>query len=264
MSQVDELLLHFKGCLSREDEGGMIDVPAWYVKGAIAALETAKPAPEPAPSPGDVQGSGSEALRLRAWGGTNPDGTPLHPTVREEMTAALANPAPAAGDVREAIARDLLSILAGKRGQASTERIIKEAIVALSASPASAPGSGVRVKPLEWEQPEPDWWDVYDRALQIGYAVNQRRDGSVRLRVPGETSFAIFAGSVEEAKAAAQADFEQRIRSALDASPSPPETREAVETEREACARVAEDKANTKDFRARMVIAAAIRARGQS
>lgn len=139
-----------------------------------------------------------------------------------------------------------------------------EAALASSTSPASAPGSGVRVKPLEWEQPEPDWWDVYDRALQIGYAVNQRRDGSVRLRVPGETSFAIFAGSVEEAKAAAQADFEQRIRSALDASPSPPETREAVETEREACARVAEDKASTKDFRARMVIAAAIRARGQS
>ena len=158
----------------------------------------------------------------------------------------------------------------GKRGvvvQQDGTRVVHvygEKWLSASPAPASAPGSGVRVRPLEWKQPEPDWWEVYDRTLQLGYEVNQRRDGSVRLRVPGETSFAIFAGSVEEAKAAAQADFEQRIRSALDASPSPPETREAVETEREACARVAEDKANTKDFRARMVIAAAIRARGQS
>jgi len=61
-----------------------------------------------------------------------------------------------------------------------------------------------------------------------------------------------------------------RLHAAIEAisagaeSVSPSKTREAVETEREACARVAEDKANTNDFRARMVIAAAIRARGQS
>jgi len=184
MSQIDELLLHFKGCLSREDGDGMIDVPAWYVRGAIAALEAAEPpAPEPA---GDVRAVSDNG---KCWRIVPTDG-------------------------------DWEMVPIGHITARQAEAVCKRIEAALSAT-ASAPGSGVRVRPLEWKQPEPDWWEVYDRTLQLGYEVNQRRDGSVRLRVPGETSFAIFAGSVEEAKAAAQADFEQRIRSALDASPSP-------------------------------------------
>jgi len=38
---VDSLLVHLNGCLSREDDDGMVNVPAWYIKASIRALSSA-------------------------------------------------------------------------------------------------------------------------------------------------------------------------------------------------------------------------------
>jgi hypothetical protein len=88
---------------------------------------------------------------------------------------------------------------------------------ALSARPAE-----VVVRKLEWELEERNWWvaapDAFHRRL--GYEVRQTDSGNVRVRTCNEP-FRDFDGTVEEAKAAAQADYERRILSSLEASPAP-------------------------------------------
>lgn len=80
---------------------------------------------------------------------------------------------------------------------------------ALPAQPAPAVG----VKPLKWELIDDEHWGA--TALDcLSYEVLQAR-ASVRVRFPLAGRFEVFDGTVEEAKAAAQADYETRIRAAL-------------------------------------------------
>jgi hypothetical protein len=77
------------------------------------------------------------------------------------------------------------------------------------------------VKALLWEEDEPGWWCAQPTAMigGFGYEVRVTDSGKVRAR-HGREDWAAFDGTLAEAKAAAQADFDQRIRSAL-APPSP-------------------------------------------
>lgn len=79
---------------------------------------------------------------------------------------------------------------------------------ALSASGAPGP---VAVKPLTWELVDDDWWGA-ETVVGV-YEVRQAR-ASVRVRFC-EGGMIPFDGTIEAAKAAAQADYETRIRSAL-------------------------------------------------
>lgn len=89
------------------------------------------------------------------------------------------------------------------------------------AAPASGGVDAVAVKPLEWKEPEPNWWEAYSQTLRLGYEVSLRRDGTIRTRSNGDEKFQIFNGSIDEAKAAAQADYEQRILSVLKTKETP-------------------------------------------
>lgn len=73
------------------------------------------------------------------------------------------------------------------------------------------------VKALEWEVEEERWHSA-KTPFNYGYEVRLTDRDAVRWR-HGTRSFEPFDGSFEEAKAAAQADYEQRILSAL--SPQP-------------------------------------------
>jgi hypothetical protein len=78
----------------------------------------------------------------------------------------------------------------------------------------------VRVKPLEWEEDEIGWWCAQPQAMigGSGYEVRVTDRGQVRSR-RGREDWAAFDGTLEEAKAAAQQDFENRIISALETPP---------------------------------------------
>lgn len=71
-------------------------------------------------------------------------------------------------------------------------------------------------KPLEWLPVDEDWWAA-ETAVNLSYEVRQAR-ASVRVRFPDERRFVAVDGNLEAAKAAAQADYERRIRASL--SPS--------------------------------------------
>lgn len=85
-----------------------------------------------------------------------------------------------------------------------------------SALALRTPSDGVRVKLLEWEEDEPGWWCAQPAAMigGFGYEVRITDSGKVRAR-RGRDGWADFSGTLVEAKAAAQADYEQRILSAL-------------------------------------------------
>jgi hypothetical protein len=67
-------------------------------------------------------------------------------------------------------------------------------------------------RPLEWSSN----WGTVKAETPIGhYFIESRRDGSFDCRL--EDVWEVWASSIEAAKAAAQADYERRIRSALEA-----------------------------------------------
>lgn len=86
---------------------------------------------------------------------------------------------------------------------------------ALAASPSPPTGVGEVVQ-LEWneEEHEPNWWTAWHADARLGYEVRATHRGKVRRRIIGE-NWTDFDGDIDEAKSAAQADFERRIRSAL-------------------------------------------------
>lgn len=107
-------------------------------------------------------------------------------------------------------------------------RAALEAAFATIPTPTVTPEPGdvaglVAIKPLEWneETSEPGWWMAESRGLFLGYEVRTNSRGVVRVRFPGKT-WETFEGDVEAAKAAAQADYEARIRSELVAAPALP------------------------------------------
>ncbi|MBZ9939190.1 hypothetical protein LB518_23030 [Mesorhizobium sp. BR1-1-16] len=90
--------------------------------------------------------------------------------------------------------------------------------------PPASPAEGVMAKPLEWQEPHPShtfpMWVCNRRGVGAFYVI--RTDGA-----KADGDFALYCNerhiaacsSLEAAKAAAQADFEQRVRSCLTASP---------------------------------------------
>lgn len=81
------------------------------------------------------------------------------------------------------------------------------------------PAMQVAVKPLEWvEIREGQYFEA--RVIGILYSVRLGSDGVVRWQA-GHLGTWHEVNSIEAAKAAAQADYEARIRSALTAQPSP-------------------------------------------
>lgn len=72
----------------------------------------------------------------------------------------------------------------------------------------------VKIKPLEWSVEEENWYSAAAHKFPYGYDVRITDSGNVRVRF-GHLLWRLFDGSVEEAKSAAQADYEDRIRSAL-------------------------------------------------
>ncbi|MGN6773139.1 MAG: hypothetical protein ACTHJQ_25320 [Rhizobiaceae bacterium] len=76
----------------------------------------------------------------------------------------------------------------------------------------TAHSSGVKVKPLDWLLFDDDWWTA--DTIIGGYEVRQGR-ASARTRFPGNRQFEEFPGTLDDAKATAQSDFERRILSSL-------------------------------------------------
>lgn len=76
------------------------------------------------------------------------------------------------------------------------------------------------VKPLQWREEEPDWWAAAALSWPSGYEAWMTPRGVVRLRMPGESKFSLFEGTLDEAKRAAEHDYESRIRLCL--LPNPP------------------------------------------
>lgn len=79
----------------------------------------------------------------------------------------------------------------------------------------------IKVKSLVWEIEEDGWWvsapDAFFRRL--GYEVRITDNGGVRARTCNEP-FKDFDGTADQAKAAAQADYESRILSAIETTPA--------------------------------------------
>lgn len=90
------------------------------------------------------------------------------------------------------------------------------------ASPSPAPAGEPGIKALEWEEEpnEPGWWTATVEPLRLFYEVRVNGRGKTRAILPGEF-WKPFDGDIEAAKAAAQADYETRIRSALHPTPTP-------------------------------------------
>lgn len=94
----------------------------------------------------------------------------------------------------------------------------------------AAVGEPVAVKPMGWDESE---WPRQAQTVIGWYSIHSGRpDGRYRLRYPsfghvvGPKGDAIFT-TIDDAKAAAQADYEARIRSAL-AAPQPSQSRDEV------------------------------------
>lgn len=148
------------------------------------------------------------------------------------LYAAPQKPPPAAGwdqaiEAAMAIAKDMRDKYSSPTGDQYTQglwdqsqRIIGK-IKALRATPAATKpadaGGGVRVKPLEWnDTPSETSW-VADTSIGR-YFVHHYPDANVFISFlegrPDSKSCGV--ATLDAAKAAAQADYEQRIRSALD------------------------------------------------
>lgn len=96
---------------------------------------------------------------------------------------------------------------------------VDDARAALSAPKAEA----VAVKPLEWVR----GWMEAEAETEVGlYKIRYRRDGSFEWSIG---TFKRWSSSWDSAIAAAQADYAARILSAIDTSPVPALTDEAVE-----------------------------------
>lgn len=104
-----------------------------------------------------------------------------------------------------------------------------------AASPA--PLEGVRVKPLEWDETFQDrgdgsselsGWEAETPGFSVFYTVEIEVSGfALRRQDLNVTELGTFTDP-DEAKAAAQADFDQRIRSALASPPSPAQVTDAL------------------------------------
>jgi hypothetical protein len=99
---------------------------------------------------------------------------------------------------------------------APTVRRALEAAYLATTEPSKPVAEAVKVKPLEWEEQNPFVWDAADiyRIEDNGHITRNR----YWLRILNNRT---EHSSLEEAKAAAQADYEQRVMSALSTPPQP-------------------------------------------
>ena len=90
-------------------------------------------------------------------------------------------------------------------------------VSALSRRSIANTAEWVRVKPLEWEEDELNWWTAQPPCMIAGGGYEVRiTDGSNKVRTRcGREDWFYFDGTADEAKKHWQADYEQRIRSAL-------------------------------------------------
>lgn len=80
----------------------------------------------------------------------------------------------------------------------------------LTAALSDKQAGEVKIKPLEWSTN----WGIVKAETPIGhYYIEARRDGGFDLRL--EDVWSVWASGSKTAKAAAQADYERRVRSAL-------------------------------------------------
>lgn len=70
------------------------------------------------------------------------------------------------------------------------------------------------VKPLTWVEDETNWWSAQPDAMLRGYEIRVTDRGAVRVR-RGSEDWTAFHGTVPQAKAHWQADYERCILSAL-------------------------------------------------
>lgn len=92
---------------------------------------------------------------------------------------------------------------------------------AITAALAAMPAPEVKVKTLEWEQNEGDDWCFTQYTSDTfggSYCIEERPTGDFDLHIPGAAVSERFS-SLAEAKSAAQADYEARIRAALTPAP---------------------------------------------
>jgi len=123
-------------------------------------------------------------------------------TIREQIRLGI-EPA----NRPEGLMKNIQDAVYAMRGR--TRLMDDAAILAALQAPQEA---GVNVKALEWRLVDDEWWGA--DSVAGCYDVRQAR-AAVRVRFVGDRQFREFDGSVEEAKAAAQTDFDRRIRSAL-------------------------------------------------
>jgi hypothetical protein len=135
-----------------------------------------------------------------------------------------------------------------EKGWSGLEGQIRAAIDELSPEAKAEGGRGepVAIKPLEWDKhPDEDEWFSHDHGLYdvSEYLVYKSPVSTTAwcLKVRGILLDEDFLGP-DAAKAAAQSDYEARIRSALYTHPASPPDVEAIRAdERERCARIADD-----------------------
>ncbi|KFL28179.1 hypothetical protein JP74_02930 [Devosia sp. 17-2-E-8] len=108
--------------------------------------------------------------------------------------------------------------ISAMKHQVEALNIAKDEILALPA-PALSRAEGqepVAVKPLEWTGPDVNG-DRHARSILAVYTI-RKQQGSMGFWL---TEVGGYHSSIDKAKAAAQADYEQRIRSALVKAPAP-------------------------------------------
>ncbi|RUW04070.1 MAG: hypothetical protein E5X94_00480 [Mesorhizobium sp.] len=70
------------------------------------------------------------------------------------------------------------------------------------------------VKPLEWDETDERWWGATP-IYGLVYEVRLTDRGTTRVRWPENGGWDEFDGDLDSAKAAAQADFDKRVRAVL-------------------------------------------------
>ena len=104
-------------------------------------------------------------------------------------------------------------------GRPITEAEAAAMVDAIRRAAPDAPGMSDTVngtiKPLEWTQPYPNEETAYAETILGSWTVWEMSDGSAYCRGPSDKSGRPVGNGLEAAKAAAQADYEQRIRSCI-------------------------------------------------
>lgn len=142
--------------------------------------------------------------------------------VLAELAARRAANTPVDGvDIAEALYDELLPLMQADALDVYGRKAKAQAVI-LSALASRTPNTETVVKALEWINGSGG--DEIAHTVVGTYGLGKQVDGIVALRREGFSDKILYeGGDRQEAKAAAQADFDRRIRSALASPPSPAE-----------------------------------------